>query len=302
MLPLSLLCACPGPKENTGQSASPSPRPSATPTILVRVSAPPVESLETPISPTLTPTPTPRPVPTASPTPASQPKDQGSEKKVALEPLAPKMFVRQNPTRVYKEAKSSSEVVGELPVSSEVYITHFNEADQFPHWALVEFQQDGFPESGWIPRSQLSLRPVISLNKNGDTPNTANSANTANSSSSDKSAGGAPYYVNADQVNLRQAPSLQAPILLTAGLNTPVSLAQQEARAEGFLWKEVRLSDGRKAWVASRFLSSHKITDAVSPPHLPPSTHNTAPQPNLVSPPSLPPESRSLGEPPTAGQ
>ena len=241
------LTACPQNETETVAEVSPTPLPVPTEAILVNVSPTPFASDEKPSI-----------VPTATPAPDA--KAEALKTPENTQPLSPKMFVSGNPTLIYKEGKSASGIVAELPVSTEVYLLHFNESDQFPGWVLVEFQYNDFPESGWVQRKFLKTRPIVSLTGEDQ------AAMPARLNSGQKSL---TQYINTEQVNLRQSPSLNAAIVQVATLNTPVTLGQQQAQAEGYLWKEIQLSDGRKAWVADKFLSP-KIRKVVAPVVEPP--------------------------------
>lgn len=63
--------------------------------------------------------------------------------------------------------------------------------------------------------------------------------------------------ITATDVNLRSAPSASASVVTTLSRPAKVTLlSDAEVTRDGYTWKHVQLSDGRKAWVVNRFLGA----------------------------------------------
>jgi Copper amine oxidase N-terminal domain./D-alanyl-D-alanine carboxypeptidase./Bacterial SH3 domain. len=63
-------------------------------------------------------------------------------------------------------------------------------------------------------------------------------------------------------LNIRQAPSTSAPILMTVPLGTRLEIVSEEPGAE---WTEIRLSDGTTGWVANRYTRTLGSQPVVEP-------------------------------------
>lgn len=112
------------------------------------------------------------------------------------------------------------------------------------NWTKVKLA-DG--QMGWIASN--FLREAQGKTPPAQTPTTSKPAAVAKRYAT----------VNATEVNVRKAPATSAEVAMRLSKPTKVELlAEKAVQQDGYTWQHIQLSDGRKGWIVTRFLSAAK--------------------------------------------